>query len=368
MFPYTEVVNKLQNTNWSGASKQSLISVAPRLGKWALSFLNQQTGTIGSEYNSDIIAAIVSAEPQWYSDIQQGNDQHIIDEVKTIISFDDELKHKALLAVVLDIRYNKPLAAKLSPELSNQFDILEVQYFRNLPFGEVANMLNARIFNLITQKDAQMEIKRYCYYRDSLSREDDEIVAFKAALDNSTLQLGSEPLTVKEWISDFLESSATSADHGVYDVARYIVNSPKAKKLEAKEKEALSEILKLYGWLLKPYTTEEEIDSYENPNQPKAAAPFKPAIREHVSAEPIPTAKEKRKYPLLAHDSLKISSQAEIHELVNNQPKTKMGVIKDPTNIKVHEEKQRIDEERNSQEMIIQKKLAELRKRNNNPQ
>lgn len=69
--------------------------------------------------------------------------------------------------------------------------------------------------------------------------------------------------------------------------------------------------------------------------------------------------------PLTSADS------AKIHDLINKSsaanPASKRGVTMDPTNIKIDEEQKRLDSERNKKSLEIQKKLSELRTRNNNP-
>lgn len=59
---------------------------------------------------------------------------------------------------------------------------------------------------------------------------------------------------------------------------------------------------------------------------------------------------------------------AKIHDLINHKSTDKRGVTMDPTNIKIDEEQQRINQARTKQEVEIQNKLAELRKRNKNSQ
>ncbi len=69
--------------------------------------------------------------------------------------------------------------------------------------------------------------------------------------------------------------------------------------------------------------------------------------------------------PLTSADS------AKIHDLINKSSAansaSKRGVTMDPTNIKIDEEQKRLDSERNKKSLEIQKKLSELRTRNNNP-
>lgn len=67
-------------------------------------------------------------------------------------------------------------------------------------------------------------------------------------------------------------------------------------------------------------------------------------------------------------NSVSAGDAAKIYDAINHQPDQKRGVTMDPTNIKINEEQERFSQERAKQESEIQRKLAELRKRNNKPQ
>lgn len=420
MANFKEVEEKLAGTLWSEASKDSLLLVIPRLGRWALSFLNQQINSIGSEYLSDQIAEIISQEPQWYVDIQKNNIDHIIQKVKAVVAGGDVIEQKALLAVILDIRYNPTVADLVVPQLAGQFDNIVIRHLKDVPYKEVAALLGHRINNLVGVPEATMEIKRYCYYRDCLYSDEPEIIAFKEALENNHQLIGSEPKAVKDWIDDFLRSASTSTDRSAYNVAYYITNSPLTKNLSEIERRALSEILKLYNWVLQPYATEKEIEHYEEQrfapspvpvaapavnqaevphvvlkqsapitySQPAPPAPASSTQRSHTPA-PVPsvstgshtTPEQRRILEEIsrskhhgtynggnAEDSSALSSAdaAKIHDLINhklNNQANKRGVTMDPTNVKMEEEKKRIEEERASRIASIQTKLTDLRKR-----
>lgn len=63
------------------------------------------------------------------------------------------------------------------------------------------------------------------------------------------------------------------------------------------------------------------------------------------------------------------ANPAKIHDIINQaKPRQKAGVVMDPTNISIEEEKRRLEQDRDNKQDLIQTKLEELRKRNQNKQ
>lgn len=411
MFTYSEVEEKLNSSQWPDEAKKLLLPLLPRLGKWSLSYISQQINATGSKYSAEDVVNIISLQPVWYESLQKSRTQDIVVKANEIIATEQEDLHRALLSVILDIRTNKAMAALVPTDVSKIFDRLEVLYLRNLPPSEVADILLKRVNRISEVANLQMEIKRYCYYRDINSKDEPEIILFRRALESNEQLIGSNPKSVKSWIDDFMQAAATSKDLSMYNVAQYVTNNSATKNLSPVEKTALADILKLYNWLFQPHTTAEEIESYEkyrmgnepvpqtaSTPQPLPAAPIAPpknvapmSIPEIKPVQPIqaktlpqfdaarptpsPTLTE-NKYtpPQPAPAPVKTApsvvkpfqtiNSAQIQDLINQKPKQKMGVVMDPTNVKLEEEKRRMAKDRDDQKDIIALKLAELRKRN----
>jgi hypothetical protein len=386
MFTYSEVEKKLNSSKWPDNVKRSLLPVLPRLGKWSLSYLSQQISSTGSEYLAKEISQIISYQPEWYDSLQKSEFQKISDTTSSIIVTDQENLHKALLAVILDIRSNKSIAERVPADLSKLFDQVEVLYLHNLPVSEVTNILSERLDHIYEISDLEMEIKRYCYYRDSLSKDDQEIIEFRKALENNEQPFGAEAKTIKFWINDFLQSIA-STDRSAYNVVRYVTNNPAVKNLSDTEKSVLSDILKLYNWFFQPYVAEDEIENYEQTRmgqEPESVPPARPATEVVQSkltnfdsaratpsanintpkANPTPPPEESELKPAPPKNPVHLAAPTNFNELIGQLPKHKMGVVMDPTNIKIGDEKQRLEKEKDYQAKQIQKKLADLRNRN----
>ncbi len=425
MFTFDKVEQELITSHWPKPAVEKLQPVLPRLGTWALSHVWTQLNSTNGDVAAKYIADVISQEPTWYEDLQSGNIDPIEIATQNILNSQSEFAHKALLAVILDVRSNKGVGELVPQKLSALFDSLEIKYITDLPPFEIFNMLHERINHVVAVGDLAMEIKRYCYYRDAMDVDDVEITRFKQALDNNKQLIGAEPKTVKQWIDDFMQSAAASPNRSTYNVAYYTTNSPDVKKLGVAERAALAEILKLYYWLLQPYVSEEEIVAYEQQKteaeelsvaQPMQQAPVTPATpkpvqmpdlsaerpnvkyeqpqntqRAAISREIVqqqtqpkavqPTEEQKRvleeirraehksgKYNSQDHDGsseLSGADNARIHDLINQKlTATKRGVTIDPTNIKMAEEKLRMDQETSQKIASIQTKLKDLRDRN----
>lgn len=201
-----------------------------------------------------------------------------------------------------------------------------------------------------------------------------------------------------------------------------MINSGEAQKLTELEKTVLAEILQLHNWLLQPVVTEQEVKSYERQKFSPTEEMLSPSAKTHIPVvspqnfddaptgryeepkdpEPLPDSAYQSAAPTLVepkhaeptaeqrrvvegikhaqHQSVKYEDQnsigssilsaadnVKIHDLINqkqNDAATKRGVTMDPTNIKIEEEKKRIDDQRAKQVADIQKKLTELRERN----
>ncbi len=373
MFSYAEIETKLAKSNWPEDAKKALLSVCPRLGRWSLSFLNQQLSTVGSEYDAELISTIISRQPNWYELILNNQQEQVEQEVNHIIQLENEISDKALLAVILDIRNNKSVALHISSKLSDIFDPLEVKYIRYIPYKEVASMLNSRITSFIKLADILMHIKLYCYYQGLINSDDVEVLAFRKALENNEQVIGGGSNTIAIWLKDFVENQIGTVDHSAYNVARYLTTSQLAKKLSAQDKNVISEIAKLYNWLFQPYVTEEEIEHYEKQlagkNQPveKITQP-EPVLPKQPTPPKTPVLSEPQHYarpkPVVPVRPSPLSDNAIIHDLINKKRKDKLGVVKDATNIIIQEETDRIEQDLINQDKQIQKKLDELKVRN----
>lgn len=94
------------------------------------------------------------------------------------------------------------------------------------------------------------------------------------------------------------------------------------------------------------------------PIQPLSMYPPKPKL-DAVQSSVAPVAKPAMKVPAQS-----AANPGLIHDIINKKPKQRMGVVMDPTNVKLEEEQKRLEQNRHAEANAIQSKLAELRKRN----
>lgn len=432
MADYSQVETKITATKWAPETIQTLVSALPRLGRWSLSFSSHLASRYLSANEADEYVDIIVNEPNWYLSIENNSSKEITSIVKSALKSDDLLIKRAVLANILDIRDNRSVNSALTRDLSKLFDELQIQLLPEVPPSQVAEMLSTRISNIVLDTDLVLEVKRYCYYKDAIGQDEPEVLQFKQALENNVQLIGADAISVRDWINDFLQTASSSTNRSTYNVAFYMINSPKAQKLGKLEKQVLSEILQLYNWLLQPVTSEKEIEEYEETRdehlmesvqaevepqpvvaqeQVSVASKMQPPL-EYMPApeippaqttplapeaidrapqaapepepQPVPEPTEEQRRMLeqirnsqqkgeynggtVASSDLSAEDAAKLHDLINKNSIAagKRGVTLDPTNIKIDEEKKRISEEREKQFDDIQRKLAELRKRNQN--
>lgn len=380
MISYTDVQTKLTNSDWPESAKASLLPVLPQMGQRTLGYLFRSLSATASSFTADRIAAIIANEVQWYIDIQTNDTAGMSAEINRIFSGGDDDELRALLAIVLDIRLNKAINILVPQALSDQFDSLEIVMLRSVPPSEVAAMLTYRTLNLATIFDAQMEIKRYCYYRD-IEPGDPEIAQFKTALDICEVTLGSVKIAaskgpvepqLKNWFKDFLQFGASVGMPSTYSVVYYVTNASQVNILSTTDKELLSDILKLYSWLVQPGpVSEEEIEVYEKSRenylaslaQPQALVMPKPGVSDDIIPKPKPS-KSSKYYSL--HGRPEDSAPAApphppTPEPIPPRPTHGGLAISQGTNVDVEEEERNVAAKRKLAVASIQKKLAELR-------
>lgn len=81
-------------------------------------------------------------------------------------------------------------------------------------------------------------------------------------------------------------------------------------------------------------------------------------------ADSLPTDVTPQPKPSMNVPNQYATNAGKVNELINHKPKSKIGVVMDPTNVKLEDEKRRLSQDRSDQTDMIQFKLTELRNRN----
>ncbi len=235
------------------------------------------------------------------------------------------------------------------------------------------------------------------------------------------------PGSIKNWIADYdTYPTPSNGMKGALNEVEYLNKSSNVKLLDETQKNVLRDILNLYDDLISmiakwdavpvPSTEEEatkdfdlyryipgirdDLDEDEQllkaVTQSKSSAlpdrlprpiqdiqpPRPPVLQQPVPRQPAPvqSAPTSPTPPINPPrirgqynqsnpqgGSLTGADAAKIHNLINSAAQqTKRGITKDPTNVVMEDEKQRMTQEREIKEKEIQKKLADLRSRNKN--
>lgn len=231
---------------------------------------------------------------------------------------------------------------------------------------------------------------------------------------------------IASWIADYNSYPLKGGNRGALSELDYLNKSSNVKKLEPAEKEVLKNILKLYDYVCNFIASWDAIPTPANEKEafqdfdlykfipgleedegtpqnstvtsasvtlntisqpvivPTQTAP-KPSVKlpQFDAARPTPSAtlhENKGTGKPIPKPATPVSPPAhtmnvpseysanpgEIYDIINQRAKTKVGVVMDPTNVRLEEEKRRIDQNRNDQADVIQLKLTELRNRNKN--
>ena len=286
-------------------------------------------------------------------------------------------------------------------------DDLLVAY--TIPGYDLADRVESYI-NQIDRPTDQIEVSR----KVKLCLESNKSIFTK---DNIVVKNQSIEGSIKNWLSDYNSYPVKEGvTKGALDEIEFVNKSSNVKKLTDVQLGVIKNILNLYDYLALTIAQWDSIPTPQNETEAFKGYDlyqFIPGLEEDLKGEGKTAPSEKVTKRAILSDPIKISDfdsvrstphanivppkanpnpplepvqesapapvprtappKNPVHlaaptnydEIVSQLPKIKRGVVMDPTNIKITEEKQRMEMEKNSQAKHIQQKLAELRKRNN---
>lgn len=403
-----DIKTKITSSNWPDAVKNNLISAASSLGKWAIAHIVAELDKLSSEVIANEIATIILKEPVWLNDLKSGYDEDMFYTISDALAYKQEYFLKAVLAMIIDIRLDSAVNHLVSDRVSLVMDQVEILYLKELPLKEVETMLAKRLLSFLKFSDLKMEIATYCAYQEFFSATDEWILKFKQAVERNEQIIAGR--SIKAWVQDFREFSATSQDLSTYNVVNYFNREKSALKVSNADKSNLSNIFILYNWFFNPYVPVSEIQEYQSKREnlilqtnveqelmkqevggdavsqavvPEVAPHIEEAPRKVIEQRPVediraipsatlnenkytPPVQEVQKKPSqnpFANDPQNIANPAKIFDIINKSHETKAGVIMDPTNIKIEEETKRLSKEQEEQQHSIEQKLQDLKSR-----
>ncbi len=289
---------------------------------------------------------------------------------------------------------------ELDPE--SQLIISQLQFIRiaSLPIDEVIELLKTKIsvaysipeYNLAEKMEWYIDQKEIYLDRiDTCKKIKSTLEGHKALIGTENINLKNQLVqpTIANWIADYYSWPAKGQQRDALSQLEFINKSSNTKKLSQTEIEVLKNLLKLSDFVnnmiadwdsVPTPKTESEIskdfDLYnfipgieiEDDVAPKQPLP-KPQIRSMDLPRPSiltlpPEMTKSTGAPVSAPapaPAPKPSPQP------SPLPQSKPGVVKDPTNIVVDEEQERLEQERKLKSESIARKLADLKARNKQP-
>lgn len=402
-----DLQNEINNSSWPKEAVLGVQNITPGLGQLTISYLNNIYTDLSADSAIDL-AHLVAMIPDFVNEIQSNSAASFSQSLEQILRSGDQIKIGFISAFIFDIHENKAVAGKISADLNRAMFVFQMANIENLPSKELALALLdvpadiAMLFNL------EAEIKRFSYYK-SYEIDSKEYLIFRQYLENSDQLLSqgeiivdgkSVPCNVKNIILDFNSYTANLAQKSSsYGVAQYVTNSPVLKTLNSTTAKVVIRILEAYTWLFSKNYTENEIKQYETnrekiiellPNYINKLPPeildletYRKPIMSDVSVgqpfqpaplpdQPIIHLPTQQSTPPAnpVHLAPPVQAMRTMDEVIRANPKpvppplSKAGVVKDPTNIKMDEEQQRLERARLNKMKSIQEKLAELKARN----
>lgn len=231
----------------------------------------------------------------------------------------------------------------------------------------------------------------------NLFQSSEEILGSKSISINGS----SDKPTIANWVRDYLTIHTEDGVKNAFTQLQYINTSENVKILNEAEKNVLKSLLKFNDYCIDvverweniavPKTDKEAFQDYDlyqfipgveidkDSNDPDVVvteyptldAVNKTAINNPPLHKPIPQdleyiapAEPKEQHLPPPKNPVHLTDSSDLDDMMNRVPRQKMGVVRDPTNIKIADEKQRMDQEQTMQAKRIQQKLSELRKRN----
>lgn len=397
---YKDLQDKIYLSAWDDKSKETINTIAPKLGRRLLGYLILITTDVGSYFQAEKITEAVKMVSGWNDLLQKSGSHKIVSQILSFWPNSDSYSEKVMFYAIMDLRANNALNQNITDELSRLFNLISCIYFEKLLMKEVSQMLKNDAASVASFADLSEEIKRYYYLKDLDST---QLAQLKTALEQNTEEIGGEPLklvngttrpAVANWFKAFAENRALSGLKGSYNIAYFVTNYPPARKLSDGDRAVIADLLRLYSWLMAPDVYADEMNHYnqernayyqsvkkdlldlasteipESSASLDAVAPMK-SIPEKTNLQLGGVALEKR-------DQRDLTAVAK--PFASPEPSTDIGmqmaqdIVQQPlgglamnegTNIQIDAETKRLQQERDNQLNSIQKKLEELRKRNN---
>lgn len=284
-----EVKQIIANSKFDPGLKQRLVLILPRLGKYTLNGLGKEL----SREDSVIIADYLVSLWESFVNLLEGIRNKEADSANNLSNFlDDNLPkfndddQSYLLNFVLDIRslVRRGSDNSVTGQYGQLLDF-EIKLFWQLPEDEILFLFRNHLLYLLRKINLLLDTQAAAYEHDWDYRNDFSKIFTDPLLKNIEV-LGAKQIGV--WIRDYINFSAPSSFRkDVVQVAEFITKDPSVQKLTNGEKSDLSEILKLYVWLLEPKINEHEVRVYREEVKEKEAERIQKIIDKEIEDSQI---------------------------------------------------------------------------------
>jgi hypothetical protein len=310
------------------------------------------------------------------------------------------------------ISWIKKLKSQGDLDSSSQQIISQLQFIRiaSLPIDEVIELLKSKISVAysIPEYNLADKIEWYIDQKEIYLDRVDMCKKIKSVLEEHKAFIGTEnidikgqqlPPTIANWLKDYYSWPAKGEQRDALSQLEFINKSANTKKLSPVEIEVLKNILKLSDFVNNLVADWDAVPTPKNESEISQGFDlynFIPGLEVEEDYTPAPAVKttEQPKPPMkqtaipelkpqirpmdlprpsiLTLPSEMTKSAAEAPEPAPAPkpaplPQSKPGVVKDPTNIVVADEQERLEQERKLKSESIARKLADLKARNKQP-
>lgn len=263
-----ELKQIITNCKFDSALKQRLDLILPNLGKYTLSGLGKEVSRGDSVLIAESIVLRWENFAKLLSNIKsrgQNSSQNLTDFLNENLNIINGETEFYILNFVFDLRVMASSGqARLTEEQEKQIIDYEILLFWHLPKEEVLFLFRNKIMYLLNKIDLLKDTEVVVYENDWDFDENFNTVLLDALYQNKEILGVNGKKTVGMWIKDFYNfASGSRTSPTAFGIAEFMAKDPVVQKLAKSERENLSEILRLFVWLLDPLIDEAEVRSYK---------------------------------------------------------------------------------------------------------
>ncbi len=351
-----QVTEIIKRSKFKNDFKERLFLILPKLEKYTLTGLGLEVDKKDSQLISGKLVKTWEEYAKIIKEFVNNNETgksflELLSEANE--TFNEERKI-FFLYLAMDIK-NLVVTNKVNieAEIYNQILEYEITLFWNLPKEEVLFLLKFKIL-LLESKFQLVENIKVVIWFNSWHYEKDFSKIFTSCITQNFEVLGG--IKISNWIEKYFNFSTSSTfRNDVIQVAEFLVKDPSVNILKDNERKTLSEILKLYIWLLKPEINEEEILAYKEFIRQQKMDELNVGIGDLDEDDIVYINSQQFQLPELAFESQVVPPVVPVpnKSVVEKQSKIKLNFDVDKTAVELNTKPVKIDEILKKKEALI---------------